>query len=100
MLILEAPVPGQTLGTSVSISGKIRGTWFNEGTFPLKLVNSDGVTVADGVARADSEWTTEDFVPFSATLSFIYPEGAKRGAGKLVLMKDNHFQEGQKDCLS
>ena len=88
-LILDMPLPNQTLGTRVEIKGQLRGTWFYNGSVPIRLENADGVVVADGLAQADGSWASDTPVPFTAFLSFIYPQNAKRGPGKLVIIKNN-----------
>ncbi len=87
MIEVTAPHINAEISSPLTVSGKARGTWFFEGSFPLVLVNWDGLIIAEGFATADGEWMTEDFVPFSGTLEFATPEYGKNGA--LILKKDN-----------
>lgn len=80
------PVAGAEIASPVLIAGEARGTWYFEASFPVKLVDENGQELVRGVATAQGDWMTEDFVPFTATLTFD-PQGAK--AGKLILEKDN-----------
>ena len=68
------------------ISGKARGNWFFEASFPVKLVDENGNELANGTAAAQSDWMTEDFVEFLATFEFTAPPTT---AGTLILQKDN-----------
>ena len=52
----------------------------------MVLQDGRGAVLARGFARAEGEWMTSDFVPFSAVLDFKPPS---RGNGHLVLYKDN-----------
>lgn len=87
-VVLETPVEGGVVLSPVTIAGKARGPWFFEASFPVMLVDWDGLIIAEGIATAQSDWMTEELVPFEATLTFekpaLYPE---RGA--LILKKDN-----------
>lgn len=87
-LVLEFPTEGQQVESPLLIRGKARGNWFFEGTFPVTLVNWDGLIIADGVAHADADWMSSELVPFSARLEFqVDTTVSNRGA--LILKNDN-----------
>jgi len=86
---VENPRPNQTIKSPLTITGEARGYWFFEASFPVVLVNWDGLIIAQGIATAESEWMTTDFVPFTATLSFIADKNAYSNKGTLILRKDN-----------
>jgi hypothetical protein len=69
------------------IKGEARGNWYFEASFPVVLTNWDGLIIADGIAQAEGEWMTTNFVPFTATLNFEKPSYGERGF--LILQKDN-----------
>jgi len=69
-----------------TIKGEARGYWFFEANFPIKLFNENGEVLDIAVAQAQSDWMTEDFVPFVAELEF---EPSKTEKGTIVLEKDN-----------
>lgn len=93
LIVLENPAPLAVVESPLSISGTARGTWFFEASFPIVLVDWDGRIIAQHYATAEGEWMTEDFVPFTAELTFESPynegdpEFMRRGA--LILQKDN-----------
>ncbi len=93
LIKLTTPVPNGVVGSPLMITGEARGTWYFEASFPVSLVNWDGLIIAQGVAQASEDWMTEEFVPFTASLEFINPYQAgdqdfmKRGA--IILQKDN-----------
>jgi len=93
LITLVTPVPNGVVGSPLTIVGSARGNWFFEASFPVTLTNWDGLIIAEGVATADGEWMTTDFVPFRATLEFTspYPEGGQdfMKRGSLILKKDN-----------
>lgn len=92
-ITLTTPVPNGVIESPLTLTGSARGNWFFEASFPIILTNWDGLIIAEGVATAEGEWMTTDFVPFQATLEFTspYPESGpdfmKRGS--LILKKDN-----------
>ncbi len=93
LITLASPVPGAFVTSPLTLTGQARGNWFFEASFPITLVNWDGLIIAESYATAEGDWMTEDFVPFSATIEFEnpYPPGGpdfmKRGA--VILQKDN-----------
>ena len=87
LIILDTPQPESVISSPLLLSGRARGTWFFEATFPVILTNWDGVIIAEGYATAQGDWMIEDFVPFTAELKFTKPEYGERGA--LILQKDN-----------
>ncbi|MCK5466500.1 hypothetical protein KAI56_03330, partial [Candidatus Parcubacteria bacterium] len=58
-----------------------------EGDFPVVLTDWDGLIIGEGIAVAQSEWMTEEFVPFTAEIKFEVPE--YKNNGTLILQKDN-----------
>lgn len=87
LIRLTKPRPNQEIESPLVIEGEARGYWFFEATFPIVLVNWDGLIIAQGYATTQNDWMTEDFVEFKAELSFEKPELYNRGA--LILQKDN-----------
>jgi hypothetical protein len=91
---VTSPAGGSTITSPVTITGEARGTWFFEASFPVRIVDDQGQQVGIGVAQAEGEWMTTDFVPFSATVE--YSTNATQGA--LLLKKDNPSGEPQYDA--
>ncbi len=91
LIKLFEPKDGTEIESPLVIKGQARGYWFFEASFPVILTNWDGLIIAEGIAKADGEWMTEDFVPFEAVLNFKKPEyiGEFSKRGSLILKKDN-----------
>ncbi|OGY91658.1 MAG: hypothetical protein A3B31_03020 [Candidatus Komeilibacteria bacterium RIFCSPLOWO2_01_FULL_53_11] len=68
------------------ITGTARGHWYFEATFPVKMLDKNGAVIGSHYAEAQGEWMTEEFVPFTSTLTFQAVSGEH---GTLVLQKDN-----------
>ncbi len=84
-IVVTNPTPGAVTGKSFTVTGKARG-WYFEASFPVKVLDASGKTIATGIAQAQSDWMTSEFVAFKAPItvptSYI-------GKATLVLMKDN-----------
>ncbi len=105
LIMVTAPLTGQTVTSPLMISGKARGNWYSEGVFPVELTTDDGSIIASGEAHAEGEWTTTDYVPFTATLTFPTSNPSLRSGataetstmGYVVLKKDNPSGDPQFD---
>jgi len=86
LIQITKPRPNETIQSPLEIKGEARGYWFFEADFPVKLLDENGKLIASGIAQAQGEWMTEDFVPFEAALEFEVPETDR---GILILEKDN-----------
>ena len=79
--------PGSTISSPITITGKARGPWYFEASFPISIVDEAGQTVVDSYATAQGEWMTENWVPFTSTITFVSPGAGKKGT--LILKRDN-----------
>ncbi|MDB5259460.1 MAG: hypothetical protein JWO73_668, partial [Candidatus Taylorbacteria bacterium] len=86
LIIATNPKPNQLITSPLVITGKARGTWFFEATFPAVLLDANGKEIARMPIRAEGEWMTNEFVPFKTTFTFAKPATK---TGTLVLKKDN-----------
>ncbi len=86
LIQITTPKADQVIESPLVIKGKARGSWYFEASFPVKLLDNQGKILAQGIAQAQSDWMTENFVPFVATLTFTKPTST---AGTLILQKDN-----------
>lgn len=89
MIIIDSPTPGQTVSSPITVTGKARGNWFFEASFPIGVTNWDGLIIGQGIATAQGDWMTTEFVPFTATITYTLPEGTPYNRGTLILKKDN-----------
>lgn len=85
LIEVELPFPGAVTGKEFGVIGKARGYWYFEASFPIELW-AEGKTIAVGIAQAEGEWMTTEFVPFKAEIKapidYI-------GPAILILHKDN-----------
>lgn len=84
----------QKISSPVTVKGSARGQWFFEASFPVEVRDAGGNVLGRGIATAEEEWMTENFVPFTAEISFDAGSAKK---GFLVLKKDNPSGEPQFD---
>lgn len=83
---VDSPRPNQVVTSPLTVVGAARGSWYFEATFPVTLVDENKTELARGFATAESEWMTEDFVPFTAELIFTPPSTQK---GYLLIQNAN-----------
>lgn len=83
---VASPKSGDVISSPFTFSGKARGYWYFEASFPVRVFDANGAELGVGVARALGEWMTEDFVPFAGTVEFRTPETL---TGKVIFQKDN-----------
>jgi len=81
-----SPRANQAVQSPLTVKGEAKGFWFFEASFPVKLLDENNNVLGWGIAQAQSDWMTEEFVPFEAKLDF---EANVQQKGFLVLMKDN-----------
>jgi hypothetical protein len=86
-VVVETPVPGSTVISPVTVRGKARGAWFFEGEVTLQLLDRERNVLAQGFATAQSNWMTNDFVPFEGTLTFESRPDVTEGM--LVVKRNN-----------
>lgn len=85
-IVVDTPRIGNEIISPVTIRGEARGTWFFEGSFPLRIVDEEGVELGRAIATSTKSWMTEDFIPFEAKLDFDVDAGQK---GQIILEKEN-----------
>lgn len=86
LIVVDSPASGAYVASPLTVTGRARGAWYFEASFPVQLLDGDGKVLASGPAQAQGDWMTQEFVPFKITLNFKAPGTA---GGTLVLKKDN-----------
>lgn len=94
---ITTPRPGQVITSPLTITGQARGTWFFEATFPVVLTDWDGKILAQGIAEAQGDWMTEEFVPFKSVLNYPKVPDSTNKKGTLILKKDNPSGDPKND---
>jgi hypothetical protein len=95
LIVVDLPLPDTIIGKEFSVSGKARGNWYFEASFPIQIIDKDRKVLATGVAQAQSDWMTTDFVPFKADLKIT---NSYIGPATLILKKDNPSGMPEKDA--
>ncbi len=91
------PQPGTKISSSLKVTGAARGQWYFEATFPVTVVNWDGLIIGEGYATArpaeDKDWMTTEFTPFEGTIKFEKPTiiepGTYNERGAVIFQKSN-----------
>jgi hypothetical protein len=94
-IVVDTPVKDMTISSPFVVSGKARGYWFFEASFPIELRDTQGNILETIIAQAQSDWMTTEFVPFTASLIFTKPSASTPAV--LVFKKDNPSGLPEKD---
>lgn len=94
LISVDGLLNGETVSVGQVISGRARGYWFFEGSFPVRVLDANGNEIGINIATAQGDWMTEDFVPFTLTLNYSAPSTP---TGKIRFEKDNPSGEPQND---
>lgn len=86
-VLVDSPTPGSLISSPVRVTGRARGSIYFEAEFPVRLLDDHDKMIGTGVARAQGDWTTSDYVPFEASIVFHPPLTDSTGA--LVFEKSN-----------
>jgi hypothetical protein len=86
MVKVLSPLPNATVASPLLVRGEARGNWYFEASFPVRLLDASGREIATGIATAQGDWMTTEFVPFEARLTFAAPPTS---SGTLVLERSN-----------
>jgi hypothetical protein len=95
LIQVDLPYPGAVTGKEFAVMGKARGTWYFEASFPVQVLDKEGNVLFAAPAQAQSNWMTEDFVPFKVNVKV--PE-SYIGPATLILKKDNPSGEPSRDA--
>ena len=86
MIVVENPQANAEVTSPMTVTGRARGNWFFEASFPIAVYNANNQKLGIGIAQAKSDWMTENFVDFEAQIEFDNPG---TGEGYLLVQKDN-----------
>ena len=85
-VVLDTGFAQSVVTSPLTITGKALGAWFFEASFPVSVTDANGVVLGTGVAQAQAEWMTTDYVPFQAVVTFT-PSSTQ--TGYVEFKKDN-----------
>ena len=61
---------GDEVTSPLRFSGSASGLWYFEGDFPVRIVDGQGNVIAESYASSQSNWMTEEQVPFEGEITF------------------------------
>ena len=93
-ITVTAPTPNSSVTSPLNVSGEARGMWFFEADFPVRIFDDNGTELGVGIATAEGEWMTEDFVPFTALVEYETP---LTPMGTIVFERDNPSDLAEND---
>ncbi len=94
LISVSEPRPNSNVRTTFNVTGQARGSWYFEASFPIILKDNKGNILVQTIAKAQGDWMTDNFVPFSSTVSIT---SAYTGPAILILKNDNPSGDPTKD---
>lgn len=85
-IVVYSPAKNAEVTFPLTVAGEARGDWYFEASFPIKIVDSQNKVIAQIPAKTQGDWMTQNFVPFTATLSGAVTQ---RTEATLILQRDN-----------
>lgn len=86
LIQVDSPKANDLILSPVTITGKARGQWYFEASFPITILDETGKVLGQGIAEAQGDWMTSEFVPFIAKVVFTK---SLTKSGTILLEKDN-----------
>ncbi len=90
LIQVDSPKAGDLIASPVTITGKARGVWYFEASFPITILDETGKVLGRGLAEANplagGDWMTSEFVPFISKVTFTK---SPTKTGTILLEKDN-----------
>ncbi|MEK7540321.1 MAG: Gmad2 immunoglobulin-like domain-containing protein [Patescibacteria group bacterium] len=71
---ITAPEKNSQVTTPIAVSGTAPGTWFFEGSFPVRLEDLQGNILTQTYTQAQGEWMTEGPVEFTSSVEYSVSE--------------------------
>ncbi len=94
LIVAESPRPNAIVGNTIKLNGQARGPWYFEASFPVTVVDMQRNVLTSAIAQAQGDWMTENFVPFSSTVTI---PSSFSGEAILILHKDNPSGDPTRD---
>lgn len=92
-IVVESLKEGDLVSSPLTVSGRARGPWYFEASAPFSVLDANGNILAQSYVTAEGEWMTEEFVPFSGSITFI----PTTETGEVVFKNDNPSGDPERD---
>ncbi len=83
---VASPASGASVERTFTVTGVAPNGWYYEAVFPIQVRDGDDNLIASGQGQAQSDWTVQGPVRFSATITI--PDSYS-GPANLILLRDN-----------
>lgn len=89
LIRVSTPAHGASVDDPIELSGEARGQWYFEADAPVVVVDWDGRIIGESFITAEDDWMTEDFVPFSGSVSYELPKDSYSASGTVIFQRAN-----------
>ncbi len=95
LIVVDSPLPNQTINNAFQISGKARGFWFFEGEISGRILDQSKKTISNFSIMTQEEWMTEEFVGFNKIIDLGTTTLPQKGF--IEIIKNNPSDMREKD---
>lgn len=95
LIVVDTPLPMQTVGNKFEVIGKARGFWFFEAEISGRVLDQNKKTIANFSIMTEDEWMTEEFVGFNKIIDLGTTTLPQKGF--LEIIKNNPSDMRDKD---
>lgn len=88
---VDYPNYGEIVYSPLDFYGTVKGDWFSEGKFPVKVLDKSGDIVGISVAEAETDFVTNQMINFRGTVTFSTDDET----GFIVFEKANPSKIGE-----
>ncbi|MFA6428438.1 MAG: GerMN domain-containing protein [Candidatus Buchananbacteria bacterium] len=85
-VILDGLKANDSISSPLNLTGRALGSWFFEGSFPVKLIGQNNQVLAQSYVQAIDDWMQTGYVRFKGAIEF---KVTTTTTGLLVFSKDN-----------
>jgi len=95
-IIIISPKPNDIITSPLKIEGQAKGFWYFEAQFKAELYDEKQNFLGQTILKAQKDWMSEEFIPFSGELFFTQPTIQN---GVLRFLSDNPSGLSQKQKI-
>lgn len=85
-ILVTMPKYNDEVESPLTVRGQAPGSWFFEGTFPVRVEDANGAVLGRGNVTADADWMQTGLVSFHGTVTF---DPSTTNSGFVIFAKDN-----------
>lgn len=95
LIVVDSPLPNQTISNTFEVTGKARGFWFFEGEISGRVLDQNKKNISSFAIMTEEKWMTEEFVGFNKIINLGTTTLPQKGF--IEIIKNNQSDMREKD---